>query len=318
MRADPKFARARGVRVRIPAKALEAIFDECDRFEVEETGGRLFGTFTNAGGTLTINVSGVIEAGPDARRSNASFFQDGAHQERVFRKVERLHPEIEHLGNWHTHHVNGFASLSGGDVQTYQRIVNHPSHNTSFLYALLITNREKSHSRKRYQMKHYVLHRGDPRTYEIDRRHIEVTDEGILWPQLGAVVADATERGSIPTSYAPSAQIVRAYDSAVIRDLYSRLRPFTSPRVGIYWRGFIELVDGSKADVMVVESDSMGTPSYTVGFPDMAKCLEDVKYELDGRRFSSASAALVFAERTCNRVLYAQVNQARVPEKGRQ
>ena len=42
---------------------------------------------------------------------------------------------IEHLGNWHTHHVNGYPNLSGGDVATYRRIVNHELHNLDFFYA---------------------------------------------------------------------------------------------------------------------------------------------------------------------------------------
>lgn len=319
MSFNGKFARARAVHVVIPARALDAIFDECDRFEVNETGGRIIGTFSNAGGELTINVAGVIESGPAARRSQTSFFQDGAHQESVFRQLEREHPQIEHLGNWHTHHVNGYPTLSGGDVQTYQRTVNHPNQNTPFFYALLVTEKDRPRSKGRYRVKHYVLRRGDPRVYEIDRRQVEVTDAAVLWPQSHAAAVASTTSAARPALVVPEAaapgQIVRVFDSDVLRDSYKRLRSFASPRVGLYWRGPIELVDGSNAEVLVVESDARGGPSYTVGLPEPSDCLKGVGAELDGRRFSSASAALIFAERACNHALYARASKVRLPEK---
>jgi hypothetical protein len=319
MSFNGRFARARAVRVIIPARALDAVFDECDRFQVDETGGRIIGTFSEAGGKLTINVAGVIEPGPGARRSNTAFFQDGAHQESVFRALEREHPNIEHLGNWHTHHVNGYQALSGGDVQTYQRTVNHPNQNTPFFYALLVTEKERPRSKERYRVKHYVLRRGDPRVYEIDRRQIEVTDAAVLWPHSGETTAARTTSTPQPGLVAPEAaapaQIVRVFDSGVLRDCY-KLRSFASPRIGLYYRGPIELVDGSNAEVLVLESDAHGGPSYTVGLPGPSDRLKGVGAELDGRRFSSASAALIFAERACNHALYAHANRLRSSEKG--
>ena len=59
-----------------------------------------------------IQAKGVIEPGPNARRTRTSFFQDGDHQTEVFRRIEAEDPSIEHLGNWHTHHVNGYPTLS--------------------------------------------------------------------------------------------------------------------------------------------------------------------------------------------------------------
>ena len=77
------------VRVSIHRAALESIFDECDRFDRDETGGRLIGTYeTGRRGGLSVTVSGVIEPGPDATRSATSFFQDGDYQESVFRRLE--------------------------------------------------------------------------------------------------------------------------------------------------------------------------------------------------------------------------------------
>ena len=133
-----KFHTTDKVRLSIPKAALIEVFDECDGFDQDETGGRVIGTFDEHRGKLAIHVAGIIEAGPQARRSAVSFFQDGEYQERVFRKIEDQHREIEHLGNWHTHHVNGLQHLSDGDIETYFRTVNHRNHNAPFFYALLV------------------------------------------------------------------------------------------------------------------------------------------------------------------------------------
>src|SRR5713226_5747036 len=137
------------VSISIARGALESIFDECDQYDIDETGGRLIGNYRQKGAKYEIQVLGVLGPGPNARRSPTSFFQDGEYQERVFRAVERDHPNLEHLGNWHTHHVNGLQTLSGGDRETYHATVNHHNHNTDFFYALLVT-RKTPHHHSRY------------------------------------------------------------------------------------------------------------------------------------------------------------------------
>ena len=87
------------VTISMRAKVLGSIFDDCDRYDHDETGGRIIGVFHHTpDGSLHINVNGVIDAGPKARRSNSSFFQDGDYQTQIFRQLETAHPEIEHLG----------------------------------------------------------------------------------------------------------------------------------------------------------------------------------------------------------------------------
>src|SRR6266404_3151433 len=90
--------------ISIARGALESIFDECDNYERDETGGRLLGTYRHEDGCCDIEVTGVLEPGPNAQRSPTYFLQDGEHQERLFRAIEASQPDIEHLGNWHTHH----------------------------------------------------------------------------------------------------------------------------------------------------------------------------------------------------------------------
>src|SRR5271163_663231 len=53
-----------GLSLTIARAALESIFDECDRYDADETGGRLLGTYRGKGSNIDIKVSGVIGPGP--------------------------------------------------------------------------------------------------------------------------------------------------------------------------------------------------------------------------------------------------------------
>src|SRR6266852_5506158 len=207
------------VRISVPRKALEAIFDECDRHDVDETGGRIVGFYEKKGRDFEIEVLGVIGPGPNARRTPTSFFQDGEYQERVFRDIEKDHPNLEHLGNWHTHHVNGLQTLSGGDRETYHSIVNHHNHNTDFFYALLVT-RKHPHGDRRYEVKHFLLFRGDDTIHELDESRIQVVDQPCSDNGAATFSAEATPHDRP----APGAHEERARDQAVFSELYPRLQ----------------------------------------------------------------------------------------------
>ena len=68
------------VYISIPERILGGMFDECERCPEEETGGRLIGFWSWKGTDLRIDVRAVLPAGPKARRSRVSFFQDGDYQ----------------------------------------------------------------------------------------------------------------------------------------------------------------------------------------------------------------------------------------------
>ena len=155
----------RTVRVLVPQDSIADIFDECDRHPTNETGGRLLGGYDKIGQQLVIQVTGILGPGPNARRTPTSFFQDGEHQERIFRAIEDRNPGIEHLGNWHTHHVNGLERLSGGDIDTYHRIVNSENHNPDIFVAFLVT--KKLSGPARYALRFYMLLRGNEKVFEI-------------------------------------------------------------------------------------------------------------------------------------------------------
>jgi len=302
-----KFHSTDKVRLVMPTAALVTVFDECDGFDQDETGGRVIGTYQEHRDKLDIHVTGIIEAGPQASRSAVSFFQDGAYQEQVFRKIEDQHREIEHLGNWHTHHVNGLQHLSGGDIETYYRTVNHRNHNTPFFYALLVTGRQKSADPlRRYTVKHYIFRRGDERIYELHGNQVEIVEKPLVWP--ASVGSHAVHRERSEPSSSP-ARPDRAYDNHTIQEFYPGIRPFSSPKLGVYWRGALDLLDGSSVQVVVLEDAAGHVPKYSATLRDAPTTLQDVADELSRVEFSSARAALIATERNCNRALYRRTHE---------
>lgn len=297
-----KFHSTDKLRLFITRAALVEVFDECDGFEQDETGGRVIGTFEEHRGKLDIHVTGIIEAGPQARRSKVSFFQDGAYQEQVFRKIEDHHREIEHLGNWHTHHVNGLQHLSDGDLETYYRTVNHRNHNAPFFYALLVTAKHRSPDPlRRYTVKHYVFRRGDERIYELQRDQVEITDAPLIWP---LAAGRHQEKGDSRPKQELRANPDRAHDNDILSEFYRGVRPFSSAKLGMYWRGPLELLDGTKVEVVLLEDTAARNPTYTVTLREPPAALKGLAQEIATVEFPSARAALITTERSCNRALY--------------
>ena len=303
----------RDVHITIHRAALESIFDECDRYDHDETGGRLIGTYRvqrKAG--LSITVSGVIEPGPSATRTATSFFQDGSYQESVFRTLEGQHPAIEHLGNWHTHHVNEYPTLSAGDRETYHRVVNHAKHNTDFFYALLVTGRNASaQDGDRYSVKHFILFRGKLGEYEIPSSRVRVVDRPIIWPRIGdkhsAAAPGEAESG-------PGAADQRARDSEFFKELFPGMRPYLSKSTGkVYWRGQIALVDESAAKVVSYELEGGGRPVYRIAVTEQPKASTETGHAFSEKRFHSAREAVVLFEREMNREIF----RTRIEESNR-
>jgi hypothetical protein len=295
-------ASAPKVEISIHHAALEAIFDECDRYDDHETGGRLIGTY-RAGdkNSLLLTVSDVIESSPQSRRSATSFFQDGEYQEKIFRSIEGRHPEIEHMGNWHTHHVNGFPTLSDGDVQTYHRIVNHAKHNTNFFYALLVTKRNGARAKDRYTVKHFVLFRGNPTVYEIPASRVHVVDKPPLRSAPDVRPHETTR--SHPIGSPPDS--ARGKDSQFFDEWYPTLRPYMSrDRATVYWRGRVKFIDDSAADVVIAEVEDGGHPAFGIvlrGEPAVSTAAAQM---LSKRQFSSAREAIVALQREVDREMF--------------
>jgi hypothetical protein len=293
-----RFSKARNVHVDLPKTALEAVFAECDRYDADETGGRVLGTYEQRAGKLFITVSGIIEPGPAARRSSTSFFQDGAYQEQVFRRVEKRAPTVEHLGNWHTHHMNGLRHLSGGDIETYRRTVEHQNHNTDFFFALLVIEKKQRKSGLgRYVYKTYLFRRGDGDIYEIPGAAITLVDAPLVWPA-------SEDQGPAGLPGDEALRQTRVYDRDILSQFFPHVGPFMSKDIGVYWRGPIDLIDGSKVQVVVVEDTSSTEPGYALTIRNPPPALEHAAKALSKGNFASCRAALIATERTCNGALF--------------
>jgi hypothetical protein len=286
------------VQIGIHRAALEAIYDECDRYDDHETGGRLIGTYRAGGrGRLLITVTGVIESSPGSRRSATSFFQDGDYQEKIFRSLERKHPDIEHLGNWHTHHVNGYPTLSDGDQQTYHRIVSHAKHNTNFFYALLVTERNAAGSVERYTVKHFVLFRDDPKVYEVPTSQVRVVDRPVIWPVPGT-----QNEAEAPKS--PAASPERGRDSQFLEEWYPTLRPYLAKdKATVYWRGQLTFIDDSAAEVVVAELGDGRRSAFGIVLKG-EQAATDAAHALSKKHFRSAREAVVTLQREVDREIF--------------
>ena len=289
------------VRVEIAGEVLESVFDECDRYDLEETGGRVVGHFTVKGEILVIQAIGVIEPGPKTRRTRTSLFQDGEYQTEVFRLIETECPSIEHLGNWHTHHMNGYPSLSRGDKRTYRRIVNHELHNLDFFYALLVTHRNDGQGGlDRYAVRHYVLFRGDNTVHEIDQNDVTVTNQSKIWPAKHPAPNNTRKADRLEGDGTQGMAAVRARDLLVLGVLFPSLEPRLSTQTGIFfWKGDISLIDGSAINVKIAEIEDNDTLCY---FPVVAQTDEDA-VELRETAFPSAAHAARALELRMNKTI---------------
>ena len=288
------------VAISMPKQALESIFDECDQFDVDETGGRVIGHYKKHEAGYEIQVLGVIGPGPQARRSPTSFFQDGEYQEQVFRSIEEAHPDIEHLGNWHTHHVNGLPTLSSGDKSTYFNIVNHAKHNTDFFYALLVV-RKNTGRHPRYDVKHYFFRRNDKVIYEIPHTEVQIVEAPIVWPSSREHVSSRTRTSADENS----SNLERTKDQEFFSEFYPHLKALFSKSLGVlYWKGKLALVDGSHAEIVAMEYVGDGVPFYSITASGNAPELGAVSAGYQERRFRAARHAVLHLERDINQSLY--------------
>jgi hypothetical protein len=290
-------------KVTIAKGAIDSIFDECDLYDSHETGGRLIGTYQKSGNQLDVNLLGVIGPGPEAQRSAVSFFQDGAYQEGIFRRIEEKHPDVEHLGNWHTHHCNGLATLSQGDHTTYHRIVNHEKHNLDFFYALLVV--KKNHGGDpRYHVKHFLFHRKDSRVDEVPQNHVHIVDGPVWWANTfeRAGAGHRNTHHQLAPAAVPNAQRVK--DQEFFSDFYPNVSAHLSKSAGaLYWKGPIRLVDGSQVDVVAIEHPDVGAHySITLSNPDQK--YTDVLASYKDRHFDSARKAVVQLRDNLNSLLF--------------
>jgi JAB domain-containing protein similar to deubiquitination enzymes len=292
-----------GFSISIARGALEAIFDECDRYDADETGGRLLGTYRHEDGRYHIELKAVLEPGPNAQRSPTFFLQDGEHQERLFRAIEASHPDIEHLGNWHTHHVNGLATLSNGDRTTYFKTVNHEKHNTDFFYALLVVSKNRRGD-PRYTIKHFIFRRGDDAVYEVPSADVHVVDTPVLRAR-SAEQAPADNRPAQDGRPEAAHAQERAKDQEFFAEFHPDLKPFLSKNSGApYWKGPLPLIDGSRIEIVAAETADGTSPAYSVASSSKNPLFTEILARYYERQFRSARHAVLDLRRELDEALY--------------
>ena len=299
-------------KITIAKGALESIFDECDLYDSHETGGRLIGTYRKTGEHYEIHLHGVIGPGPQAQRSAVSFFQDGDYQEDVFRQIENVHPEVEHLGNWHTQHCNGLAMLSQGDHATYHRIVNHEKHNTDFFYALLVVKKNHGGS-PRYQIKHFIFHRNSSHVDEVPASHVRVVDGPVWWAGNAGPATSKQPAHHHQVAPSPAAAIAiapnvqRVKDQELFADFYPHLKALLSKNFGtLYWKGPVALIDGSRVEFLVMENSGDSAPSYSITLKAADAAFGEVLELYKDRQFESARHAVMQLRDNLNHLLFMQ------------
>ena len=92
---------------------IRRIFWEVRRFPNTETGGDVFGQWSESGDA---HVHHVVGPGPNARRSNVSFNQDLDYLRSAGAYLEPR--RAFHIGDWHSHHQLGLSVPSLGDSRT--------------------------------------------------------------------------------------------------------------------------------------------------------------------------------------------------------
>ena len=97
-----------------------------------ETGGNLFGLWTNQGNAVVLVATGP---GKNCKRTSASFYQDIPYMQRVGDLLTTEYP-LCHMGEWHSHHQMQLFQPSIGDCNTIQR--NYPRGSQGFV--LMIAN----------------------------------------------------------------------------------------------------------------------------------------------------------------------------------
>jgi hypothetical protein len=91
---------------------LHVIVDECHEHPTIETGGALFGLWTQGGAPVVMLAT---RPGPSARRHTTKFTQD-AGDHNVVREFLWTRMGIQWIGLWHSHHQLNLHELSEGDV----------------------------------------------------------------------------------------------------------------------------------------------------------------------------------------------------------
>jgi hypothetical protein len=137
------------VQVAFDSGVVDKILSELAKTPTVEEGGKYIGHILAPGDPrqrqlglddrqLSLVITDFLPSGPNAIRTAVELQPDGPYQEQLFRRVEMLDSDVEHLGTWHSHHCNGLQTLSQGDIEGYFRTVNKRAYRPDFFVASLV------------------------------------------------------------------------------------------------------------------------------------------------------------------------------------
>lgn len=114
-----------------------------------EVGGKLVGFIDRAASAsaapwpagLRLRVVASIDPGPQAVRTATQLIPDGRYQADVLVRLRDQDPSLAFVGTWHSHHPNGFPTLSPGDLDSYRSTVADQRFENPFLFASLALDR---------------------------------------------------------------------------------------------------------------------------------------------------------------------------------
>jgi hypothetical protein len=174
-------------------------------------------------------------------------------------------------------------------------------HNTDFFYALLVV-KKNARGNPRYDIKHFFFRRNDDTVYEIPHSQVKIVDAPVL--SSGDDTAGAPETVDPMRGHGPP-NLERAKDQELFTEFYPDLKAQLSKSAGApYWKGKIELVDGSRVLIVAMENCTDGKPSYSIAASDENPALANVAVQYKSQHFRSARHAVMQLEKDLNQAIY--------------
>lgn len=102
-----------------------------------ETGGELYGYWTNSGYPV---IQAITGPGENVKRTTTFFSQDPEYLRSTFSWFNKQFG-MQHLGSWHSHHKLGLARPSGYDINTVKKAMNTASLDRMFIIITTISER---------------------------------------------------------------------------------------------------------------------------------------------------------------------------------
>lgn len=252
-----------------------------------------------------IVVTDYLPSGPNAIRSASQLLPDGEYQEKLFRQIERLDSDIEHVGTWHSHHCNGLETLSNGDIRGYFRTVNKAAYRPNWFLVSLVT-RLPSHPNDANWIDHYLFVRGEHEYHRITKT-VRVVDFPTSFGQItrhstttGAEekTHDSDDANAPPRSASPSAWYETTEGRATLAEDRSRFTEYFKEHVtATRCANVITLAGRIKRTVVSISyPEDVGASQVTVALRrDEAPILE-IRSEIEWRWLAMKAALAVTAE----------------------